>query len=48
LTNQIGSSVIERFNFEAKKQGRTSIKIVYKRPWEKRAMKSDEYVVSVT
>jgi inhibitor of cysteine peptidase len=48
LTNQIGSSGIERFNFEAKKEGRTSIKIVYKRAWEKQAMKSNEYFVNVT
>jgi inhibitor of cysteine peptidase len=48
LTNQIGSSGIERFNFEATKEGRTSIKIVYKRAWEKQAMKSNEYFVNVT
>jgi inhibitor of cysteine peptidase len=48
LTNQIGSSGIERFNFEATKEGRTSIKIVYKRAWEKQAMKSYEYFVNVT
>lgn len=48
LTNQIGSSAIERFNFEAKKEGRTNIKIVYKRAWEEQAMKSKEYFVNVT
>jgi inhibitor of cysteine peptidase len=48
LTNQIGSSGIERFNFEATKEGRTSIKIVYRRAWEKQAMKSNEYFVNVT
>jgi inhibitor of cysteine peptidase len=48
LTNQIGSSGIERFNFEATKEGRTSMKIVYKRAWEKQAMKSNEYFVNVT
>lgn len=47
LTNQIGSSGIERFNFEAKKEGRTNIKIVYKRAWEEQAMKSNEYFVNV-
>jgi|ERR687892_2693397 predicted secreted protein len=48
LTNQIGSSGIERFNFEAIKEGRTSIKMVYKRAWEEQAMKSNEYFVNVT
>jgi inhibitor of cysteine peptidase len=48
LTNQIGSSGIERFSFEATKQGRTNIKIAYKRAWEKQAMKYNEYFVNVT
>jgi inhibitor of cysteine peptidase len=48
LTNQIGSSGIEHFNFEAKKRGSTSIKIVYKRTWEKQPVKSNEYFVNVT
>jgi inhibitor of cysteine peptidase len=48
LTNHIGSSGREHFNFEAKKKGRTSIKIVYRRTWEKQPMKSKEYFVIVT
>jgi predicted secreted protein len=37
-TNQIRSSGAERFNFETIKEGRTSIKIVYKRAWEEQRM----------
>ena len=48
LTNQIGGLRRELFNFEAKKKGRTSIKLVYKRTWEKQPMKSKEYFVNVT
>ncbi|MDQ3966855.1 MAG: protease inhibitor I42 family protein [Thermoproteota archaeon] len=47
LTNQVGSSGIQRFNFEAIKEGRTSVKVVYKRVWEEQAMKSNEYFVNV-
>ena len=47
LTNQIGSSGIEQFNFEAIKEGRTSIKIAYKRAWEKKAAKLNEFLVNV-
>jgi predicted secreted protein len=48
LRSQIESSGIERFNFKATKEGRTSIKIVYKRAWEKQPMKLNEYFVNVT
>jgi predicted secreted protein len=47
LTNQIGSSGIERFNFEAKKAGTTSVQMVYKRAWEEQAMKLKEYFINV-
>jgi inhibitor of cysteine peptidase len=47
LTNQIGSSGIEQFNFEAIKKGRTSIKIAYKRAWEKKEAKLNEFLVNV-
>jgi len=47
LTNQIGSSGIEQFNFEAIKEGRTNIKIAYKRAWEKKAAKLNEFLVNV-
>lgn len=45
--NQIGTAGIQRFNFEAKKEGTASIKLVYKRPWEEEAMKSNEFFVNV-
>jgi predicted secreted protein len=48
LTNQIGGSGIEQFNFEAIMEGRTSIKIAYKRAWEKKGAKLDEFLVNVT
>lgn len=48
LTDQIGSSGRELFNFEAKKEGKTSIQIVCKRNWEKQPIKSNEYFVNVT
>ncbi|HEX5978100.1 MAG TPA: protease inhibitor I42 family protein [Nitrososphaeraceae archaeon] len=47
LTNQIGTSGIERFNFEAKKEGTTCIQMVYKRAWEDQEMKLKEYFVNV-
>jgi predicted secreted protein len=47
LTNQIGGSRKERFNFEAKKKGKTTIKLVYKRTWEDQPMKSKEYLVNI-
>ena len=47
IANQIGSTGIQRFNFEATKQGTTSIEIIYKRPWEREAMKSNEFFVNV-
>ena len=48
LTNHMGSSGREHFNFEAKKKGGTRIKIVYRRTWEKQPRKSKEYFVIVT
>jgi inhibitor of cysteine peptidase len=47
IKNQIGSAGIQRFNFEATKEGTTSIKIVYKRAWEADAIKSKEFFVNV-
>src|ERR671922_1074554 len=46
IANQIGSTGIQRFNFEATKQGTTSIKIIYKRPWEREAVESNEFFVN--
>ena len=48
LTNHVGSLGREHFNFEAKKKGSTSIKLVYRRTWEKQPMKPKEYFVIVT
>lgn len=45
--SQIGGGGIERFNFKAIKEGTTSIKLVYKRAWEREATKSDEFFVNV-
>ena len=47
MTNHIGSQGIEQFNFEAIKEGRTSIKIAYKRAWEKQTAKLNEFFVNV-
>jgi inhibitor of cysteine peptidase len=47
ITNQIGSTGIERFNFQATKKGTTSIKLIYKRAWEREEMKSNEFFVNV-
>lgn len=42
-----GGGGMERFNFEAIKEGTTSIKLVYKRAWEREATKLDEFFVNV-
>jgi inhibitor of cysteine peptidase len=47
IANQIGSTGIQQFNFEATKEGTTSIKLIYKRPWEREAVKSNEFFVNV-
>jgi predicted secreted protein len=47
IKNQVGSTGIQRFNFEASKKGTTRIKLVYKRAWEVSTMKSNEFSVKV-
>jgi inhibitor of cysteine peptidase len=47
IANQIGSAGIERFDFQASKEGTTSIKMAYKRVWEEETMKSNEFCVNV-
>jgi inhibitor of cysteine peptidase len=46
-TNNIGTVGTQQFNFEATKEGTTSIKLIYKRSWEKETMKSNEFFVNV-
>lgn len=45
--NQIGTAGTQRFNFEATKEGTTSIKLIYKRSWEGETIKSNEFFVNV-
>jgi inhibitor of cysteine peptidase len=45
--NQIGTAGIQRFKFEATKEGTTIIKLIYKRPWERETKKAVEYFVNV-
>ena len=46
-TNKIGTAGTQRFNFEATKEGTTSIKLIYKRSWERETVKSNEFFVNV-
>ena len=46
-TNQIGDAATQRFSFEATEEGTTSIKLIYKRSWERETVKSNEFFVNV-
>ncbi len=46
-TKQIGTAGIQRFIFEAAKEGTTNIKLIYKRSWDRETMKSNEFLVNV-
>jgi inhibitor of cysteine peptidase len=43
--SQIGTGGTQRFIFEATKEGTTRIKLIYKRPWERETLKSNEFLV---
>jgi inhibitor of cysteine peptidase len=45
--NQIGTTGIQRFEFEATKEGTTIIRLIYRRPWEREIKKADEYFVNI-
>jgi inhibitor of cysteine peptidase len=47
ISNRPGASGMQRFNFKALKANRTSIKMVYKRGWEKEHIKEKEFSVNV-
>jgi predicted secreted protein len=44
----IGSSGVERFRFKARKAGKTSVKMIYKRPWDNIPQDKREFSVTVT
>jgi inhibitor of cysteine peptidase len=48
VSNMTGSSGMERFNFKAMKPGTTSVKMIYKRVWEKQPAEEKEFSVIVT
>jgi inhibitor of cysteine peptidase len=47
ISTQIGSASIQQFDFEAIKEGTTSIKFINKRAWQREAMKSNEFLINV-
>lgn len=47
MTKQMGASGIERFIFKAIKSGRTTVKMIYKRDWEKESRKEKEFSVNI-
>ena len=48
VANMIGGEGMESFTFQATKKGKTKVKLVYKRPWEKDQIKLNEFLISVT
>lgn len=47
-TKHIGASGEDRFDFRAIKPGITTIKMVYKRRWEKKIQKEKEFFISIS
>lgn len=46
-TNLLGAGGVERFNFRALKQGKTSIKMLYSRNWKKKINIEKEFLVTI-
>jgi inhibitor of cysteine peptidase len=47
-TKQIGARGEDRFDFKAIKPGITTIKMIYKRSWEKKIQKEKEFFICIT
>jgi inhibitor of cysteine peptidase len=47
VSEMIGSSGVERFRFKARKAGKTSVKMIYKRPWDNIPQDKREFSVTV-
>jgi inhibitor of cysteine peptidase len=48
MTKLMGSGGLERFVFQSVKSGSSNIEMVYKRAWEKKAIKSRRISVNIT
>jgi inhibitor of cysteine peptidase len=47
FANQIVGVGVEHFSFEATTKGKTKVKMVYKRSWEKDQIKFNEFLIDV-
>ena len=46
-SDRVGAGGVFTFTFSALREGKTTVKLVYKRPWESEVLKTQEYTVAI-
>lgn len=46
-TNMMGSGGTQRFSFRALKSGETEIEMMYRRPWDKKPLRSRKFTINI-